>query len=554
MTERIWLSSYPAGVPADIDPAVFASLPEMLHASCARFAQRPALTSMGTTLDYAQLERLSAAFAAWLQHTAGVERGERVAIMLPNLLAHPVATFGVLRAGAAVVNVNPLSTARELGEQLRDSGAGTIVILENYADKLAAVRGQTGIRNVVISAAGDLLAPARRAMVNFAVRHLRRDVPDFELPGSVPLTAVIAAGSQLRLDPPALGHADLAFLQYTGGTTGTSKAAMLSHGNMVANVEQIHAWIAPFIVEGAETMITALPLYHIFALTANLLSYVRIGGLNVLVADPRDVPAFVRTLRRHRFTAINGVNTLFNALLNAPGIERVDFSHLKCAIGGGMAVQSAVAARWKQVTGTALLEAYGLTETAPAVCMNPLDLDDYNGRIGLPIPSTVCHVRDPDDHVLACGEAGELCVRGPQVMQGYWNRPEETRAVLDTGGWLRTGDIARMDRDGFFEIVDRKKDMILVSGFNVYPNEVEEVLAAHPQVLEAAAIGVPDAHSGEAVKVFVVARDPAPTAEELIAWCRRDLSAYKIPRQVEFRDTLPKSTVGKILRRALRDA
>jgi len=400
MTERIWLSSYPAGVPADIDPALFASLPEMLHASCARFAQRPALSSMGTTLDYAQLERLSADFAAWLQHTAGVERGERVAVMLPNLLAHPVATFGVLRAGAAVVNVNPLSTARELGEQLRDSGAGTIVILENYADKLAGVRAQTGIRNVVISAAGDLLAPARRAMVNFAARHLRRDVPDFELPGSVPLKAVIAAGSQLRLDPPALGHADLAFLQYTGGTTGTSKAAMLSHGNMVANVEQIHAWIAPFIVEGAETMITALPLYHIFALTANLLSYVRIGGLNVLVADPRDVRTFVRTLRRQRFTAINGVNTLFNALLNAPGIERVDFSHLKCAIGGGMAVQPAVAARWKQVTGTALLEAYGLTETSPAVCMNPLDLSDYNGRIGLPVPSTLCQVRDAGDRAL----------------------------------------------------------------------------------------------------------------------------------------------------------
>lgn len=548
---RIWLASYPAGVPAAIDPAEFHSLADLFERSIAAHASRSAFFCMGRALAYAELERQSRDFAAYLQ-SLGLGRGTRVALMLPNILQYPVCLFGALRAGCTVVNCNPLYTGRELQYQLADSGAEAIVILENFAHVLEAALPGTAVRHVVVTGIGDMLGFARGALVNFVVRHVRRLVPSWRLPGAVNWAAALARGAAALFTPPPLDHDDIAFLQYTGGTTGVAKGAMLSHRNILANLQQAHAWIRGTVKEGEETIVTALPLYHIFALTVSL-AFFRLGAGNVLIVNPRDIPGFVRELARHRFTILSGVNTLFNALLNNADFARLDFSSLKVSLGGGMAVQKAVADRWHAVTGCPLIEAYGLTEASPAVTINPLDLSAYNGSIGLPLPSTDVAIRDDADAEVASGVAGELCVRGPQVTSGYWQRPEETALTLTADGFLRTGDVAVMDDQGFIRLVDRKKDTILVSGFNVYPNEVEDVVAMHPGVLEVAAVGVPDAHSGEVVKLFVVKRDPGLTAEALVAHCRASLTGYKVPRQVEFRGELPKTNVGKILRRALRD-
>ncbi|QDX81124.1 long-chain-fatty-acid--CoA ligase [Denitratisoma sp. DHT3] len=552
--EKIWLRSYPPGIGAEVDVAAFSSLVDLFAASIARFSGRTAFISMGRSMSYGELDRRSAEFATYLQNVARVGKGARVALMMPNLLQYPVCLFGALRAGCVVVNCNPLYTPPELEHQLADSGAEVIVVLDNFAHVLQQVLGKTAIRHVVVTRMGDFLGPIKGGLVNFVVRHLKRMVPAWSLPHT-PLRSVLAAGARIAaadVEAVELTADDLAFLQYTGGTTGVSKGAMLSHGNMVANLQQAHAWIAPFLREGEELVVTALPLYHVFALTANCLTFLKIGATNLLIANPRDIPAFVKELRRHRFTAITGVNTLFNALLAAPELKRVDFGALTITLGGGMAVQKSVAERWKAVTGKPLIEAYGLTEASPAVAINPLDLETFNGAIGLPIPSTEVSIRDERGLELPLGEAGELCVRGPQVMKGYWNCPEETAAVMTPDGFLRTGDLVVMDDKGFLRLVDRLKDVILVSGFKVFPNEVEAVVASHPEVREVAALGVPDEHSGEAVKIFVVRRSPGLTAEDLIAHCRASLTGYKVPHQVEFREELPKTNVGKILRRALR--
>ena len=551
--ERLWLKQYPAGVPAEIDVNRYASVKQVFEESCAKFAPLPAFSNMGVAMSYAELERDSAKFGAWLQHERGMKPGDRVAIMMPNLLQYPVALFGILRAGMTVVNVNPLYTARELEHQLKDSGARAIVILENFAHTLTDLHGQGGLDTIVTTQIGDLFPQPKRGLVNFVVKRVKKMVPAWELPGSVSFRDALAAGARHPLQPVQLSHKDAAFLQYTGGTTGVSKGAVLTHGNMVANVVQASAWLGEGLELGQETVITALPLYHIFSLTANCMVFMTLGGRNILITNPRDIPLFVKTLAAQPFSVITGVNTLFNALLHAPGFSELDFKPLKLALGGGMAVQRAVAEHWKQVTGRPIVEAYGLTETSPAACINPLDLKDYNGSIGLPIPSTDLSIRDDDGKELGVGEVGELCFKGPQVMLGYWNRPDETAKVLSPDGWLRTGDMGRVDANGFVYIVDRKKDMILVSGFNVYPNEVEDVAMMHPGVRECAAVGVPDPHSGEVVKLFVVRKDPNLTAEELIAHCHKYLTGYKVPKHIEFRTELPKSNVGKILRRELRD-
>ncbi|MFC7300395.1 AMP-binding protein [Cognatiluteimonas weifangensis] len=548
-----WLAQYPPGVPAEIDPQRFASLAEVLDTCCARFADLPAFCSMGTAMTFRELDEDSRAFAAWLQSAAGLRRGERVALMLPNLLQYPVALFGVLRAGLVVVNVNPLYTPRELEHQLKDSGASAIVVLENFAHTLQQVVAATPLRTVVTTQVGDLLPPLRRLLTNAAVKHVKKMVPPWHLPGAVPFGRALATGRTLALQEVTLNHDDLAFLQYTGGTTGVAKGVMLTHGNMVANLLQVTAWMAPNMRDGAETAILPLPLYHVFALTACLAFFGK-GAQTVLVANPRDLPAFVKTLRQTRFTAIVGVNTLFRALLDAPGFADVDLSHLKLAVAGGMAVQQVVARRWKERAGVPLVEGYGLTESAPVAIANPVTVEEWSGTIGVPIPSTEAAILDDDGAPVALGEVGEICLRGPQVMPGYWQRPDETAKVFTADGWLRTGDMGVMDARGSIRITDRKKDMIVVSGFKVFPNEVEDVLALHPGVLEAAALGVPDPRSGEAVKVFVVRSDPALSEDDLLAHCRRHLTAYKVPRIVEFREQpLPKSNIGKILRRALRD-
>jgi long-chain acyl-CoA synthetase len=551
--ERLWLKEYPDGVPAEIDVDRFASVKHIFEDACARFAALPAFTNMGVAMSYAELERESAWFGAWLQHERGFNPGDRVAIMMPNLLQYPVVLFGILRAGMTVVNVNPLYTARELEHQLKDSGARGIVILENFAHTLQDLQDRGALDTVVTTQIGDRFPGLKRLLVNFVVKRVKKMVPAWELPGSISFNAALAAGARHPLDAVKVTHQDVAFLQYTGGTTGVSKGAVLTHGNMVANVVQSSAWLGKGLEPGQETVITALPLYHIFSLTANCMVFMTLGGKNILITNPRDMPGFVKTLHENRFTVITGVNTLFNGLLHAPGFAELDFSHLKLALGGGMAVQRAVAEQWKKVTGRPIVEAYGLTETSPAACINPLDLKDYNGSIGLPIPSTELSIRDDAGKELGVGEVGELCFRGPQVMRGYWNRPDETVKVLSPDGWLRTGDMGRVDDKGFVYIVDRKKDMILVSGFNVYPNEVEDVVMMHPGVRECAAVGVPDEHSGEVVKLFVVRKDPALTAEEIIAHCHKYLTGYKVPKHVEFRTELPKSNVGKILRRELRE-
>jgi long-chain acyl-CoA synthetase len=548
-----WLQSYPPGVPAEIDSTRYASIAQMADESFSKFAERTAYVQMGRQLSYGELDAKSKAFAGWLQHKAKLQRGARVAIMMPNVLQYPIALFGVLRAGGTVVNTNPLYTARELEHQLKDSGAEVIVILENFAHVLQEVIQHTKVRQVIVTSVGELLGFPKGSIVDFIVRRIRKAVPAWSLPGALRFGDVLAEGVALPYNPVALSHADLAFLQYTGGTTGVSKGAMLSHGNMVANVLQSSAWIADTLPPGEHhTAITALPLYHIFALTANCILFLRLGWTNVLITNPRDFPAFVKELKQHKFTYISGVNTLFNALLHTPGFETVDFSHLRCTLGGGMAVQRAVAEHWKKVTGCILTQAWGLTETSPAACINPAN-EDFNDSIGLPISSTEVAIMNDAGEPLPIGESGEICVRGPQVMQGYYNRPDETAKVMLPDGWLRTGDIGRMDARGYVFIEDRKKDMINVSGFNVYPNEVESVAVTHPGVLEAAAVAKADERSGEVVALFVVRKDPALTAEAVIEHCRAALTGYKVPKYVYFKSDLPKTNVGKILRRELRD-
>ena len=552
--ERPWLASYPKDIPAEIDPSRYRSVAALLAECCERFRHRPAFFNMGRTLTYDDLDRQSAALANYFLNDLKLARGDRVAIMLPNVLQYPVAIMAVLRAGLTLVNTNPLYTARELRHQLTDSGAAAIVVLENFAHVLADVIGETSCKHVIITALGDMLGFPKGALTNFVVRKVKKLVPPFALPKAVRFNTALSRGARAAAPKVEIDSDDIAFLQYTGGTTGVAKGAMLTHRNMVANMLQALAWIRPNMREGEEVVVTALPLYHIFALTANMLVFARVGGFNHLITNPRDMPGFVKTIRSIGFTALTGVNTLFAGLLNTPGFDQVDFSKLRLTLGGGMAVQRAVAERWKKVTGCALAEAYGLTETSPAACINPLDIKEYNGSIGLPIPSTDVNIQDDDGRVLPLGETGELCIHGPQVMKGYWNRPEETAKVLSADGWLRTGDIARIDEKGYVYIVDRKKDMILVSGFNVYPNEIEDVVAQLPGVLEVAAVGVPDEKSGEAVKLVIVKKDPALTAEQVKEHCRANLTGYKLPKYVEFRDSLPKTNVGKILRRELREA
>ena len=552
--ERPWLSSYPADVPAQINVDEFPSIVSVLKAACDHYAANPAFSNFGKVLTYEEIDRLSGRFANYLLNVLKLKKGDRVALMMPNVLQYPIAIFGVLRAGMTVVNTNPMYTARELKHQLKDSGASAIVVMEMFAHTVAEVVADTPVRQVITTCIGDLLGFPKGPFVNFMLKHVKKVVPEYQIDGAIGFTEALALGEPFSLPAVDIRPDDIAFLQYTGGTTGVAKGAMLTHRNLVANMQQSSAWIGKNAVPGKEIIITALPLYHIFALTSNCLVFMKFGGLNYLITNPRDMPGFVKELRKSHFTAITGVNTLFNGLLNTPGFAELDFSKVTLSLGGGMAVQRAVADRWKKITGVTLVEAYGLTETSPACCMNPLDLADYNGAIGLPIPSTDCVLKDEEGHIVAKGEVGELCVKGPQVMAGYWQRPEETAKVIDAEGWLHTGDMAKMDDGGFFYIVDRKKDMILVSGFNVYPNEIEDVIAAMPEVLEVAAVGVPDEKSGEAVKVVIVKKDAALTAEKVKAYCRENLTGYKLPKYVEFRSELPKSNVGKILRRELRDS
>jgi len=550
--EKPWLNSYPPGVPANIDLSAFRSIVDVLEQSCSKYGDRMAYHNMGAELSYSELDYLTRNFAASLQDM-GLQQGDRIALMMPNILQYPVALFGALRAGLIIVNTNPMYTARELRHQLVDAGAKAIIVVENFASVLESVRDEVPLEHIITTGVGDLLDFPKSFIVNFVLRHVKKNIPAWSLPGSVSFQDVLDKGKKLPLRPVNIAFEDVAFLQYTGGTTGVAKGAMLTHRNIVANLLQARAWLS-HMDDSQEIIITALPLYHIFALTANCLAFIYLGGSNILVTDPRDMPGFVKELGRHRFTAITGVNTLFNGLLNTDGFTDLDFSSVKMTLGGGMAVQKAVADQWKQVTGVTLLEAYGLTETSPAACINPIDLEHYNGYIGLPISSTEGAILGEDGQFLQVGETGELCIRGPQVMKGYWQRPGATDEVLREDGWLQTGDIAIMTEDGYFKIVDRKKDMILVSGFNVFPNEIEDVVAMHPKVLEVAAIGVPDEKSGEAVSLYVVKRDPTLTKEEIKAFCKENLTGYKRPRYIEFMDDLPKSNVGKILRRELRES
>jgi long-chain acyl-CoA synthetase len=550
--EKIWLKDYPKGVPVEIDVNEYASVREVFEESVVRYGDRPSYTCMGRTLTFDELSTLSAAFGSFLQAN-GCGRGTRVALMMPNILQYPVCLFGILRAGCTVVNVNPLYTARELEHQLVDSGAEILVVVENFAHTVQEVVGKAkDLRRIVVTTIGELLG-FKGIAVDLALRHVKKMVPKWHLPGSIKLSDALADGRRRTLERIGIGHEDIAFLQYTGGTTGVAKGAVLLHRNIVANLLQARAWIRPFLGDKRDVVITPLPLYHIFSLTANCLVFMTLGGQNILIPNPRDIPGFVKEMSRYKFTVFTGVNTLFNALVSNADFANLDFSSLRITLGGGMAVQEAVAVKWKQVTGCTLVEAYGLTETSPAALVNPLDIPAYNGTIGLPIPSTDIVLRDDAGRDVPLGQPGEICVRGPQVMAGYWNRPDETAKVMTPDGFFMTGDIGVMNERGYVRIVDRKKDMILVSGFNVYPNEIEAVVAMHPGVLECAAVGIPDEKSGEAVKLFVVKRDSNLTADALIAFCRTQLTGYKMPREVEFRTELPKSNVGKILRRELRD-
>ncbi|WP_145515509.1 long-chain-fatty-acid--CoA ligase FadD [Yersinia aleksiciae] len=550
--EKVWLKRYPADVPAEIDPDRYSSLVEMFENAALRYADQPAFINMGEVMTFRKLEERSRAFAAYLQQGLGLQKGDRVALMMPNLLQYPIALFGILRAGMVVVNVNPLYTPRELEHQLNDSGAAAIVIVSNFAHTLEKVVFKTQVKHVILTRMGDQLSTAKGTLVNFVVKYIKRLVPKYYLPDAISFRTALQKGRRLQYVKPDVINTDMAFLQYTGGTTGVAKGAMLTHRNMQSNLEQAKAAYAPLLQPGHELVVTALPLYHIFALTMNCLLFIELGGRSLLITNPRDIPGMVKELSHYPFTAMTGVNTLFNALLNNEEFTRLDFSTLRLSVGGGMPVQQAVAERWEKLTGKHLLEGYGLTECSPLVTGNPYDLKHYSGSIGLPVPSTDVRLVDDEGQEVAFGEPGELWVRGPQVMLGYWQRPEATDEVLKDG-WLATGDIATLDEQGFLRIVDRKKDMILVSGFNVYPNEIEDVVALHPKVLESAVIGVPNGAAGEAVKVFIVKKDATLTQEELLTHCRRYLTGYKVPKIVEFRDELPKSNVGKILRRELRD-
>ncbi len=551
--DKVWLNSYSEGVPKEINPDTYQSIIEMFDESVEKYSEHDAMENMGMCYSYKELSNKAVDFAAYLQKELGLKHGDRLAIMMPNLLQYPVAIFGAMKAGLSVINVNPLYTKRELKHQLTDAGADAIIIIANFADTLEAVLEETSVKHVILTELGDALSPVKSKIVNFTVKYIKKMIPKFSLPKAVGYKEVMKRGAELTLEPVDLHHTDIAFLQYTGGTTGVAKGAVLTHKNIVANVEQSYAWLKNNVKEGSEVIITALPLYHIFSLTANCMMFIKLGGKNVLITNPRDMPGFVKEMSKHQFTAITGVNTLFNGLLNTPGFSELDFSKFGFSLGGGMAVQESVAKKWEEVTGVMLLEAYGLTETSPGVCMNPTNLETYNGCIGLPLSSTEVSIRDDDGKEVAQGESGELWVRGPQVMRGYLDRPEETQEVLKPGGWFTTGDVAFMNKKGYFKLVDRKKDMILVSGFNVYPNEIEDVVASHEKVLEVGAIGVPSESSGEIVKIFVAKKDESLTKEELIAHCKENLTGYKVPKVVVFIDELPKSNVGKILRRELRN-
>ncbi len=555
--DKIWIQSYPPGVPAEIDYTRYRSVVHLMDEAFAKFAARPAYVCMDKFISYADVDRMSRYLGAWLQ-AQGLQRGARVALMMPNVLQYPVAIAAVLRAGYVVVNVNPLYTPRELEHQLNDSGAEAIIILENFAATLEKVIARTRVKVAVVASMGELLGGLKGALVNFVVRNVKKMVPAFSLPNAVRFKTALREGAALRLQPVELGHDDIAFLQYTGGTTGRSKGAMLSHRNVIANLMQNEAWLQPAMdlppkVESL-TFVCALPLYHIFALTVCCLMGTRLGGLNILIPNPRDIPGLVKELGKYKFNMLPAVNTLYNGLLNNPDFAKLDFSALKLCNGGGMAVQKAVNDRWRAVTGKSIIEGYGLSETSPVATANPANADEFTGTIGLPIPSTDIAILDDAGRALPPGEIGEIAIRGPQVMEGYWQKPEETARVMTADGYFRSGDIGVMDARGYVTIVDRKKDMVLVSGFNVYPNEVEAVVASHPGVLECAVVGVPDAHTGEAVKLFVVRRDPSLTAEQLQDYCQQQLTGYKRPKYIEFRNDLPKTNVGKILRRELRDA
>ena len=552
--EKIWLSNYPKGIPAEIDPNAFESLRDVLRQSCVRYASLPAFSNMGTSISFAELDRKSRDFAAYLQGSLGLSRGDRVGIMMPNLLQYPVAIFGILHAGLVVVNINPQYTAPELEHQLRDSGTVAIVVLENFAHTLQKVLESNPAMDmaVITTEVGDMFPVVKEVLTNAVVKHVKKLVPAWSIAGAVEFNACLRAGREQATQEVPIGHDDIAFLQYTGGTTGVAKGAVLTHGNLVANLQQLGAWIAQDLIEGREILICPLPLYHVFALTCSLM-FMKIGAHNVLITNPRDMHAFMHDLKKYRFTAILGVNTLYRAMLDAPEFKEVDTRSLKLTSAGGMAVQKVVAERWKKATGVAIIEGYGLTETSPVAISNPLNIDDWTGTIGMPIPSTEAAILDDAEQEMRIGEVGEICIRGPQVMPRYWNRPDESEKVFTRDGWFRTGDMGFMDARGYFAITDRKKDIIVVSGFKVFPNQIEDAVALHPGVAEVAAIGVPDEKSGELVKIVVLRQDPNLTAQELLAHCRQHLTDYKIPKIIEFsNEPLPKSNLGKILRRQLR--
>lgn len=552
--EKIWIKNYQPNVPASIEDQMekYNSIPDVLEESFKKFSDKKAFHCMGKDLTYAQVDLMSQQFASYLENNLGLQKGDRVALMMPNILQYPVALFGILRAGMVAVNVNPLYTPRELEHQMKDSGAKAIVIFENACHTLQAVLPKVGIKFVITTAIGDMLGFPKSMIVNFVIKKVKKMVPEWNIANSISFMDALKKGDASKFKKPVLTKKDIAFLQYTGGTTGVAKGAILTHSNIIANICQARAWLSPAIKSGEEIIISPLPLYHIFSLTVSCI-FATVGGLNVLITNPRDMPGFVKELKKWKFTVITGVNTLFNGLLNNAEFKNVDFSHARICLGGGMAVQKAVAEKWKAVTGKTLIEAYGLTETSPAACVNPLNIPEYNGFIGLPIPSTEVVIKDDLDNTLAIGETGEICIKGPQVMPGYWNRDDETAKVMTADGFFKTGDIGIMNSDGFVKIVDRKKDMILVSGFNVYPNEIEDVVSQHPKVFEVAAIGVPDEKTTEAIKLFIVKKDDSLTADEIIKFCRENLTNYKIPRHVEFRTELPKTNVGKILRKDLRN-
>ena len=551
--EKLWLNSYEQGVNAEIDITQYSSISDVFRQSVEKFEHQPAFQNMGKTLTYAEVGKLAEDFASYLQNVLKLPRGERVAIMLPNLLQYPIALFGILQAGLVAVNTNPLYTPRELEHQLKDSGATTIIVLENFANTLELVLPRTQIKHVIVASVGEMFGFFKGTLMNFVLRKIKKMVPEYRISGAIPFQTTLKEGAAHTFRPVTLTREDTALLQYTGGTTGVAKGAVLSHGNICANMLQAKEWIKFQLREGKETVIAALPLYHIFALTVNLMIFTNAGSKIILITNPRDMKGFIGELKKERISVFIGVNTLFNGMVNQPDFATVDFSNLRLTLGGGMATQKAVAEKWKKITGTPIVEAYGLTEASPGVCCNPLNIEAYSGGIGLPVPSTEVELRDADGNEVGIGQPGELWVRGPQVMQGYWNRPEETAKTIDSRGFLETGDIAVMDEKGWLKLVDRKKDLIVVSGFNVYPNEIEEVISHNDKVMEVACIGVPNEKTGEALKVFVVKKDPSLTKEELIEFCRTELTAYKVPKDIEFREELPKSNVGKILRRELRE-